>query len=290
MKTACLTVFYDGMQQFIDEYLQCIVDQTFKDFTLVIVNDGFPGYLDSIVERVGIQTIILDASNSPQQNRLQGMQRCKELGFDIIICSDSDETMYPDRIEHNIRYFEQHPHRDIVFNNSVGVDNNNYFDLFLKRRVEFTDIIDFNVLGYGALNLRTTLVPFIVNLANESVGVFDWWLGLRYLIEHKDVEVLEYARNYYRAHEGNFIGPVYEITENNIQIGLQVKEAIYTEMHEYCLKHNRAFMSLFKVKLEEISGIKVFIEQYSLQHYIELVNQFMVGKKKIFWWEQLGET
>mgnify|MGYP003980211221 FL=1 len=287
MRTACLTVFYDGMQQFADEYIQCIKDQTNQDFTLVVINDGFPGDLPALLENLSISTTIIEETSTPQQNRLKGMQYCSHQGFDVIICSDSDETMYPDRIEQNISYFELNPDRDLVFNNSVGEDQGRYFDLFLKPKIVFDDIVDINVLGYGAMNLRCDLVPFFVSLANEQIDVFDWWIGLRYLIENENVEVLDQARNHYRMHEGNIIGPVFEVNLHNIKIGLKVKQAMYSEMLTHCSTHGLVEKKIFKEKLDELSAINIFIIANSLDRYVELVAQYLHNRDKIYWWENI---
>ena len=90
------------MEKYVEEYMECIVGQTYKDFTLVVINDDFPLNIDKIVKKYKIESIIINQSSSPQKNRLVGLKKCFDRDFDIVVCSDSDETMYADRIEQNI--------------------------------------------------------------------------------------------------------------------------------------------------------------------------------------------
>ena len=285
MKVACLTVFYKGMEQFIEDYMECIVNQTYKDFTMVIINDNFPLDINEIVNDYKIKSIIINQASSPQKNRIFGLGQCLDNGFDIVICSDSDETMYCDRIEHNINYFLKNPNKNIVYNNSVGKDGDKYFDLFYKDKITFNDIIDFNVLGYGAMNLKKSVIPFIINNENKKIKVFDWWIASIYLLYNNVIDVLEYAKNDYRLHEDNFIGPLYEINQDKIKLGLDVKLNHYNDLESFCYKNN--FMTEFKnikEKKLEILEIKDFIKEKSLAYYSKIVRDYFADKEKIYWW------
>jgi len=288
VKVACLTIIYPAMAGFLHEYLQCIQDQTFKDFDLIIINDQFPSEIETPLKKIGIPFYIFPFSNSPQKNRLFGMKTSYEMGYDIVICSDSDETMYPDRIEKNIAYFSRNREKKIVYNNSVGQEDGHYFDLYYKDIIELEDNIDFNVLGYGALNLRRELIPFVLQHANEKVMAFDWWLGLVYLLNSGSVEVLKDARNNYRSHPGNFIGPVFEIQKDNIKKGINVKKILYAEMINYCQKNDfKREVDLFRWKLNEVIEIEGFIKKYSIEYYTELVKQYFKDAKRIYWWQDV---
>ena len=276
------------MAGFLDEYFQCIQDQTFKDFDLIIVNDRFPFEVEPYLKNKNTPYHIFPFSKSPQKNRIFGMKTCYEMGYDIVVCSDSDETMYPDRIEKIISYFSKNKKKNIVYNNSVGHEGVRYFDLYYKDIIELEDDIDFNVLGYGALNLRRELIPFVLQHANEKVIPFDWWLGLVYLLHYGNVEVLREAKDNYRSHPGNYIGPVFEIQKDNIRKGINVKKILYAEMIIYCQKNDfKQKGELFKSKLDEVVEIEEFIKDYSFEYYSELVKQYFKGAKKIYWWQDV---
>lgn len=276
------------MVDFIDEYIQCIRDQSFKDFELVIINDKFPLEVEKYLKNITVPFRVFPHSESPQKNRLYGMKICYEAGYDIIICSDSDETMYPDRIEKNITYFAKKKNKNAVYNNSVGQKDEYYFELYYKDVIELNDNIDFNVLGYGALNLRRELIPFVLQHANEKVIPFDWWFGLVYLLNYGSVEVLKDAKNNYRFHKGNFIGPVFEIREDKIKLGINIKKILYSEMINYCRKNAfKENIDLFKNKLDEVIQIENFVRNSSIEYYMELVRQYFMNAPKRYWWQDV---
>ena len=288
MKTACLTVIYPGVEDFIEEYLQCIQRQTFKNFDLVVINDHFPLSIEQILKSMNIKAEVFDCFQTPQGNRLHGLKMCRQLGYDLVVCSDADDVMFDDRIERIVAYFLENEDKKIVFNNLVGHSENERFDLFYKERITLTDILDFNVLGYSALSVKSDLIPFIVEHRNEIVPAFDWWIALVYLLHFKKVDFLKDIYSHYRMHTGNYTGPVFGITEKRLEQGLYVKKATYSELTEYC-KQNRFAEEerLFKQKSKEIYEIESFIGEHSLSDYYKLVEMHFSDVPKMFWWQDV---
>lgn len=287
MKVACFTTFYPEMSEFANDYLDSVCNQTYKDFELVIVNDSFPFKIDTFIEQYAIPPVqIFDCTDSPLKNRMYGLEKCLDLKYDVVICSDSDETMDPGRIEKVVAYFSRENSGDIVFNNSVGKENDCYFDLHYKENIRLEDNIDFNVLGYGALNIKRELIPFVLQHVNENVLAFDWWLGIVFLLNFGKVDFLKEAKNNYRCHSGNAIGPIFDITKEKIKIGIKVKKTLYSELIQYC--HKNDFIEkvgLFRAKLNEIIEIEDFLKNCTIEYYTELVEQYFKNAEKIYWWQ-----
>jgi len=284
MKTACLTVIYPGVEDFIEEYLQCIQRQTFKNFDLVVINDRFPLSIEQILKRMNIEAKVFDCSQTPQRNRLEGLKTCHQMGYDVVVCSDADDVMFDDRVEKIAAYFSENKDKKIVYNNLV----NGHFDLFYKDCITLSDILDFNVLGYGASNVKADLIPFILEHNNEKVQAFDWWFALVYLLHFRKVDFLKDVNSYYRMHADNYVGPVFGITEKRLEKGLYVKKTIYSELTEYC-RQNRFVKEekLFKQKSKEINEIEDFIGKHSLSDYYELVETYFSDVPKTFWWQDV---
>lgn len=288
MKTACLTVIYPGVEDFIEEYLQCIQRQTFKNFDLIVINDSFPLPIERILKHSEVKAKVFACNQSSQANRLQGLKICHQLGYDIVVCSDTDDAMFDDRIERVVTYFLENEDKKIVYNNLVGHSESGRFDLFYKENIALTDILDFNVLGYGALSVKFDLIPFILEHGNEKVPVFDWWFALIYLLHHPKVDFLGEVYSRYRTHSDNYVGPVFGITEKRLEQGLYVKKATYSELTEYC-KQNRFAEEerLFKQKSKEIDEIESFIGEHSLSDYYKLVETHFSDVPKMFWWQDV---
>lgn len=289
MRTAVLTVMYPEMADFMEEYIRCIQNQTVKDFELVVISDRFPIRIEPCMKRVGIKAKVFKFSQSPLRNRLYGLKVCSDLGYDIVICSDSDETMFADRIEKIVTFFSKHPEKKIAYNNAVAQMENGYFDLFYKERITLPDVLEFNVLGYGALNLRRDMIPFVLNHRNEQVIVFDWWLAVVYLLKYREVDFLKDVKNNYKTHSGNFVGPVLDINKERIKLGIQVKKIHYTELARYCLENGfEDKVDIFINLLDKVTEIEKFIAETSLDNYVELLKNHFQNKEKIYWWEDIA--
>jgi len=283
MKAACLTIIYPGVEDFIEEYLQSIQRQTFKDFDLVVINDHFPLSIEQILKRMNIKVEVFDCFQTHQGNRLHGLKMCRELGYDLVVCSDADDVMFDDRIERIVAYFLKNEDKKIVYNNLV----NDRFDLFYKDCITLYDILEFNVLGYGASSVRGDLIPFILEHSNENVPILDWWIALVYLLHFKKVDFLRDVKSYYRMHPDNYVGPVFNITEEKLKHSLYVKKIIYLELAEYCQRNTFSEEEIFVQKYKEIDEIECFINEYSFSSYYEQVKAYFSDVPKLFWWQDV---
>jgi hypothetical protein len=196
--------------------------------------------------------------------------------------------MFVDRIEKIVTFFSEHPEKQIVYNNSVARRGNKYFDLFYKERITLLDVLEFNVLGYGALNLRKDMIPFVLEHRNEQVLVFDWWLALVYLLRYGEVDFLKGVRNNYRAHPGNFVGPVLDIHRERVKLGIRVKKHHYSELVRYCRENGfEDKVSIFTNQLAKVAEVEKFIADTSLDYYIELVKNHFENREKMYWWQDV---
>ena len=287
MKTAVLTVFYPGMESFLDAYIEAINGQLDNGFELVIVDDHFPGSMAEVRQRIQVPSHIVVSPSTLQGNRMNGLKYCLDTGFELIVCNDSDETMHADRVAQVRAYFEHHPEHQLMFNNTVTQLDEGYFDVDYKPVIHLEDLLDFNVLGYGAMNLRAELVPFILNLHNEDVVILDWWIGLLYLLNYNRVDFRSNIKNNYTQHENNFVGPALTVTRKRISQSISTKKNVYSEVYAYCMREDKQYEAgLFKHKLQEIEHIQEYIKRHSMDSYFHAVQQYFSQKEKIFWWQE----
>jgi hypothetical protein len=283
-----LTVFYPGMENYANEYLENVASQTQKDFRLVIVDDNFSADISDCARSYDLSVEVISSSESPQQNRLRGLEYCYSKGYDCIILSDSDETMYLDRVEKIREFFQSNPGVDVVYNNSIAISAESQFSLNYKEKLQFEDILDFNVLGWGAMNIRHEHIPFILSKKNPAIEVFDWYLALIFLLHHKEVIFLPDVRNYYRAHSDNYVGPVFGIDGRQIMLSLKTKKIIYSEVAAYC--HQNGFIdarSKILTRITEIQQISNFINNNSLGDYVKMVQEYFKDAQSVYWWQDV---
>jgi glycosyltransferase involved in cell wall biosynthesis len=89
--------------------VKSIVDQTYRDFEIVIVNDASPYYAE-ITERwrydVPINIINLDKSYGIANAKNVGLNYCRS---DLVIIFDHDDIAEPNLIEKQVQFFQDHP-------------------------------------------------------------------------------------------------------------------------------------------------------------------------------------
>ncbi len=98
-------------EAFIAEAIESILNQTFKDFEFIIINDGSTDNTWNIIQKY-----------AKQDDRIRAYSRCKNKGivctanegFDLargeyIARMDSDDVSLPERFEKQITYMDEHP-------------------------------------------------------------------------------------------------------------------------------------------------------------------------------------
>lgn len=93
----CIPVF--NGEKYLDECLESCLDQTYKNIEIVVVNDGSTDKTHEILKKYPIKVITTE-------NRGEGNAR--NTAFEnskgkYIAIMDSDDIMYPDRIENSVR-------------------------------------------------------------------------------------------------------------------------------------------------------------------------------------------
>lgn len=286
MQIAFLTVFYPEMAPFLERFLQALEKQSYNQFDLVVVDDGFEDRAHLLCQSFSHPIYWVEKGDDHVENRLQGLKYCWEKKYDIIICCDSDEAVGGNRGESAVNYFKERSSVNIVYNNSEAIIKEKKFSLYYKDQLSLKDILDFNVLGYGALNLKKEAIPFILEKANKNVTAFDWWLACCYLMEYDKVDFLVETCNCYFKNENHFVGPVTEITEEAILRSIRTKKNLYAQLIIY--SQNQRLLdikALLDEKNEEIEEVVKYIDRHSIDNYVNLVKKYF-NNKPIYWWRE----
>ena len=114
---------YNTAVDFLKEAIESILTQTFRDFELIIIDDGstneVPAYLDSLADS-RIRLI--------RNSRNIGITKSLNRGFrasrgKYIARMDGDDISFPDRLEKQFSFMEQHP-EVVVCGSKVTFDRN----------------------------------------------------------------------------------------------------------------------------------------------------------------------
>lgn len=107
-KISVVMAVYNG-EKYLESAVKSIIDQTYRDFELIIINDGSTDGTKTIVD--GIRD---DRVKVIHSSKNQGVAKARNLGVDIatgewIAVQDADDISLPARLEEQLRYITAHP-------------------------------------------------------------------------------------------------------------------------------------------------------------------------------------
>jgi len=102
-------------EKYISEAIESVLNQTYKDFEFIIINDGSTDNTGKIIKKYSK----LDSRIKYFEQENKGMG--ESLNFALSLCSnelvariDADDLMIPNRIERQINFFKKHPEYSVV--------------------------------------------------------------------------------------------------------------------------------------------------------------------------------
>jgi glycosyltransferase involved in cell wall biosynthesis len=229
-RVAFLTTVFPMDLVYLKEMLDSLVVQSFTDFDLVVVNDGF-GEFSEFTQAYSdkLNFIELEGITNPAKNRELGINYCIEKGYEYLIFGDSDDIFSSSRIQLSLEKLQQF---DIVVNdltlfNSHGILEEHYLSNRVKsdEQIEFNFIKNKNLFGLSNSAIRLEgITP--IKLPAELIAV-DWYLFSSLLLNNnrKAVFTNKTVTNY-RQYDGNLVG-LKRLNEESFQRGLKVKQQHY---------------------------------------------------------------
>jgi glycosyltransferase involved in cell wall biosynthesis len=187
---------------FLKRALKSLLDQTFKDFIWVVINDG--GIKESV------EIIVKSAAKEGLNVSLihndvnQGMERSSNIGInsvdsEYIVIHDDDDTWEPDFLDTTVSYLEENPNsngvvthslliNEEIHKDSIKIINSYPYNDWLKG-VYISDMADQNLFPPISFLFKRSVMNEI-GLFNESLPVLgDWDFHLRF-IEKYDISVI----------------------------------------------------------------------------------------------------
>lgn len=121
-------------EKYLSEAIESVLNQTFKDFEFIIIDDGSKDRTWEIIQDYAKK----DGRIIPVKNE-KNLKICKTLNKGVILSKgkyiarmDSDDWSYPDRFEKQIDFMENHPNV-VVSGGYVEVSDENLATLYLKK-------------------------------------------------------------------------------------------------------------------------------------------------------------
>ena len=208
-KVSFLTTVFPMNESYICDFFDSLINQTYKNFDIVLINDGFEKF-DRIKDKYHHYLNIIEVkySNTPAKNREYGINYCIDQKYDFLIFGDSDDYFQKNRIKKSLEFLKK---ADVVVNdlslfNIDGVFKEKYISHRINNleNIDLEFIKDKNIFGMSntAINLRKLTKVFF----DDEIVAVDWYFfkgllekGLKAIFTNETI-------TYYRQHEKNTIG------------------------------------------------------------------------------------
>jgi len=256
------------------DFFNSLSIQTFKNFDLVVINDGYVGFGEFIEEFNSLNIIELHSSDTPAKNREFGINFVRKNNYDILVFGDSDDYFSTNRIEISINKLK---HSNIVvndlslFNEADGIFSKQYLSERISNnsKIEIDYIKEKNIFGMTNSAVNVKILQEVI--FDKRLVAVDWHLFSILLLARHEAIFTNETETFYRQYDGNTIG-IGSKTDESVLKSIEVKTNHYELLQE---KHEQ-FKILYKKMCE-------------LKKEIKSVNGIDSLSKKtrqnLFWWE-----
>lgn len=209
-KTAILTAAFPMDDKYVEDYFQSLVNQTDKQFDIILLNDGFEKISNFIPESIKFKTFIIGSAENPVKNREKLLSYALETGYDYVIWADLDDFFSSNRVSSVKKLIDKH---DIVVNEiipfEVDKDINNNKGVISqvledKEIISMEKLLHSNVIGLSNSAMALDLIRDGICL--PDVIAVDWYLYSCLLYKGAKVVFTNSAFTYYRQYDGNLVG------------------------------------------------------------------------------------
>ena len=192
------------------ETIESVLKQTFRDFELIVVDDGSTDDTEEVLKSYGDRLRYLR-----QENR--GASAARNLGIrqsraSWISIQDSDDICAPDHLETLFSFVESRPDCGMVFANGAYLDDPGpkgkkiippaKSKRLAEKGVELTDLFSTSIVRLQAALLSREALLAVGGLDENLQICMDLDLAFRFFMRFP-VAYLDKAVFFYRRHEGN---------------------------------------------------------------------------------------
>jgi glycosyltransferase involved in cell wall biosynthesis len=276
-KIAFLTTVFPMKSSYLDDFFKSLNEQTYTNFDVVVVNDGYVKFREVMVEFSNLNIIELQYSDTVAKNREFGINFVKENDYDILIFGDSDDYFDKNRVRISVELLAN---TDIVvndltlFSDANGIFHRKYISnrVVGNTQVTLEFIKNKNIFGLSNTAINVMILGDI-SFDKDMVAV-DWYLYTILLLKNKKALFTNKTITYYRQYGNNAIG---------MGLGLATKEAILKSI----LVKSKHYHLL---KKEDESFIALYENNLKLKHEFEehaKLEELNTHVENPLWWEDL---
>ena len=262
---------YNG-EKYLSEAIESILNQTFLNFELIVINDGSTDNTAGILDRYRKKDRRI-VKNSHTQN--QGIVYSLNQGLKLargkyIARMDSDDISCSDRLEKQAGYLESNPQigilgGDVIYINPAGQELSRMEHPHDDLSIRWTCLLN-NVFFHPTVMFRRSILienELTYKSAFQSVEDYAFWVEF---LEHTKGANLDQVLIYYRLHPGSLTSKSRnEQTKKHNQVSWAYINRIFPDYHVPSLEH-AMLVAAFSGKLNVSSNsFRPILAEYYLK-------------------------
>ncbi|MCD6162696.1 MAG: glycosyltransferase family 2 protein [candidate division Zixibacteria bacterium] len=154
---------------FIDEALQSVFAQTFKDYEIIIINDGSTDNTKQVIEKYSDKIRYFYQENrGPAAARNNGIKKAKG---EYIAFIDSDDIWHPEKLKMQVSILDSNQNIGMVFTENSLFDENGVYESSLgkRKRLMHGNLAE-NIFLYSYVATPTVMIRREVF---DNIGLFE---------------------------------------------------------------------------------------------------------------------
>ena len=174
-KVSVIIPTYNGKEH-LGDAIQSVLDQTYEDFELLVVNDASPDDPAEVMAKFDdsrIRYIVHDRNRGVDQARSTGI---RSSSGEIVAFLDQDDYYHPEKLEAHVRFYEKHPNVGFTYNARFEL---NYSAKSIRtiwrpsRNITLADLVLWFPIAPSDWVLRREWAGMLVDLINDN----QMWTG-----------------------------------------------------------------------------------------------------------------
>jgi glycosyltransferase involved in cell wall biosynthesis len=277
--------------RYLDERIQSLLNQTYSDFELIILDDASTDNSVEVIEKYTddprVKTkFYSENSGLPYKRWNDGADLAEG---EYLLIAGADDSCHPTLLEKLVEQLDAYPFVGLAFSQSWGIDGEGNRTHSWKQH---TDELDVNRWAKDFVDKGINELEYLVNkntLPNASAvllrrknfvdaGKFDvslrltadWMLWAKMLMI-SDIAFVAEPLNYFRSHSNT-------VRKNSEKTGLHISEA--SQVQDYIVSELRSTLALNALH-PLYSNLKSFALKHSLTNLIDILSYLAFLARKI---------
>lgn len=191
-------------EDFICETIQSVLDQTYKDFEIIVVDDGSKDNTKKKLGVFGSKIKLIEQKNSERAvSRNNGV---KNSNGEYIAFLDSDDLWLKDKLEKQIEILDNDKNTILTYGQSLRIDEKSKKIKIAKRQLEgfsgevFEKLLNRNFIVSATPMIRREYFEKTIGFETKYIPYEDWEFWLRFSLLGK-FYFINKPLSYYRIHK-----------------------------------------------------------------------------------------